>query len=88
MKLARLPVALCMLLRVNAAASAGRVSTPSLVDLLSMHGEDVEEAPSDLSIRGGPKVPGDNNLFLCNSDHDDDIWQVEEVDFLPNPPQR
>lgn len=88
MKLTKLPAVMCTLLHVNAAAS--RITVPRLSELLTMPGQDVDDSPSDPSGGPGapPKVPGDNNLFLCGSDHDEDIGQLEEVDLLPNPPQR
>lgn len=87
MKLARLPAVLCMLLRAQAAAR--RIfSIPSVLDSLSVAREEIEDGPSDLSHPAGPKVPGNNNLFLCGSDHDQDLCQIDEVDFTPDLPQR
>ena len=33
------------------------------------------------------KVPGDNPLEFCDTDHSKDIVHIEKVDLLPNPPE-
>lgn len=77
-----------LLARVSVAAN-GTPLTLSLSDLLAMPGLDVEEdEPYGSSIPGGDKIPDDNDLYLCTTGQDDDVCQLEQVDLVPDPPQR
>lgn len=39
-------------------------------------------------VAAGKKVPGDNPLSLCSRNPAEDIVQIEELNFSPNPPAR
>lgn len=45
--------------------------------------EDIPIPPEE-----GAKIPGNNPLYLCSAEQDDDIVEIEELDLAPNPPKR
>ncbi|KAI2635056.1 ml domain-containing protein [Xylaria nigripes] len=42
---------------------------------------------SDVITNGAEKVPGASPLEFCDTDHEQDIVHIDNVDLLPNPPQ-
>lgn len=67
----------------------------NLLDLLQM-GENItvghaEWSPHDGTIetsRKPPKIPGENPLYLCSQEQDDDIVWIDNIDLVPNHPKR
>lgn len=94
MRLSTLPTAVTLLL---AGLAVGEKLQPTLaLDLMSLltEGEDVEEGSdmwtSDVphATTAGTKIPGDNPLYLCADEQQDDLVQMDDVDLVPNPPVR
>lgn len=85
----KLSILSTILLSLPASLAATEPLVLSLSDLLSMPGVDVDDDPSVLpSTGGGAKVPGENPLYLCVSEQYEDICQIDDIDLVPNPPQR
>lgn len=61
----------------------------SLVDFFDMDDEGAfNYTYEEIDMSDKNKIPGDNPLYLCEGDHDEDIVKITQIDLDPNPPKR
>lgn len=94
----RLPILSAATLLLAGATVTGHLLQPFPFDLFDLleGGENITEGhpewtPDDLTLESkpnGPKLPGDNPLYLCSEGQEDDLVAVDNIDLVPNPPQR
>ncbi|KAI1750043.1 phosphatidylinositol transfer protein [Xylaria castorea] len=68
-------------MRLSPSVCIAALSASNLVSAGSWFGT------GDVSVNDAQKVPGDSPLQFCDTDHEQDTVNIEQVDLLPNPPE-
>ena len=69
-------------MKLSATACVAALSASVVSASIPWFGSQDAIGPNDAA-----KVPGDNPLEFCDTDHSKDIVHIEKVDLLPNPPE-